>query len=406
MGAAKEVGWTPSDDADLEDVLGPAKREIANAEGRVSSARLLGDWLRDPELLRTRDIVIPHLAVEGRVSLLSGREKIGKSTLSAGAIAAASRARSVLGVPLTDRIRTLWYCLDEPIADTVRRFSALDANPAGIVINDKPRGLRQLLAALERDLDAFEDVGVVVLDTLSRVFAIDGVDPCNSVEAEPFMARLVDFFHVQNVAAVLLYHTGKGGKEYRGSTAIGATVDEVLTLRRRGAAEEDDFDDDTADDDGRRLLVQDGRNLRGRIHLSFRDGSYQPYQEIAVPRDRLLETLKDHGTVIGRAELTKLAGLRKQAGLKAIGELIGSGAIIENGRQLKLGSVGSLGFPQAGTAREPTGEPIAMSGSHFAKGGAAETGTVKQITRTVERDGARVVEVLRPTAHGERWMDA
>jgi hypothetical protein len=326
--------------------IAAAKRAIAMLEDGAmspptsetpSTARPLRSWLEDPELLRPPEIVIPHLAVEGRVSLLSGREKIGKSTLVAGAVTAASRGDEVLGVRLADPVRTLWYALDEPVADAVRRFSALGADPEGIVINAEPRTFCDLMVALERDLEAFDDVAVVVVDTFSRVLAVSGVDPNSSREVEPVIAKLVDLFHRQNVSANLLYHTGKGGKEYRGSTAIGATVDEVLTLRKRGQSDEDDFVEDDSDD-GRRLLVQDGRNLRGRVQLAFRDGAYNLYEETAAPRDRIMQTIRDHGTVVGRAELVKLSGVRKSAGLKVIGELISSGAIIETGRQLKRGS--------------------------------------------------------------------
>ena len=343
-----------------------------------SGARLLSDWLSNPENLRQPEMVIPHIAVEGCVSLLSGREKIGKSTLAAGAVAAASRGDAVLGVCLPDQRRTLWYTNDERVDFTVRRFQALLANPDGLVINDRPRQFSELLDTLARDLETFPDVGVVVVDTFSRVLAVSGVDPDRSAQVEPVMAKLVDFFHAQNVAAVLLYHTGKPGREYRGSTAIGAGVDEILTLRRRGQSEEDDFDE-ASSDDGRRLLVQDGRTLRGRIQLTFRDGLYHLFEETSQPRQRIEQTLRDHGTVSGRAELTKLAGVRKQLGLKIIGELIGSGAIVEWGRQLRVGSSLSPQFPDKGTNTEPLQEPLLMSGSHSGGGGVTETGTTAPV---------------------------
>lgn len=360
-----------------------AKRAIAIAEqndveqdapDRGSAARTLGDWLSDPALLRVPAIIIPHLAVEGRVSLLSGREKIGKTTLVANSVAAASRGDSVLGVEMVAPIKTLWYAIDEPFADTVRRFDALGADVEGIIINEEPRNFRDLLAALERDLKKFEDVSHVVVDTFSRVLASTNVDPNSSQEVEPIMAQLVDFFHRENVAATLNYHTGKGGKEYRGSTAIGASVDEVLTLRRRGQGEDDDFEEDNSDD-GRRLLIQDGRNLRGRIQLTFRDGTYQPYEETSQPRERILAILRDHGVVVTRAELAKLAVVRKAIGLEVIRSLIGSGHIVESGRQLKLGSASSGEFPEKGTTSELIAELQPRAGSHSGKVWVPETGT-------------------------------
>lgn len=391
--------------------IAAAKRAIAmleqdsddsrEAEIPVSTARPLKAWLEDPELLRSPGIVIPHLIVEGRVSLLSGREKIGKSTLAAGALASASRGDAVLGAPLLKPVSAIWYALDEHVADAVRRFQMLGANADRIAINDQPRSVSELLDALERDFARFPFLDVAVVDTLSRVLASSGIDPNSSREVEPVIAQLVDFFHRRNKGALLAYHTGKGGKEYRGSTAIGATVDEVLTLRKRGQSDEDDFVEDDSDD-GRRLLVQDGRNLRGRVQLTFRDGVYRLFEETAAPRDKVLEVLRDHGSVNGRAELARLAGVRKQTGLKIIGELIGSGAIIESGRYLKVGSASSPQFPEQGTAMEPAREPQSDVSSHSRNPHPAETGTDARATRI--ENGVR--QVLRPTAHGDRWFNA
>jgi hypothetical protein len=221
------------------------------------------------------------------------------------------------------------------------------------------------------------------------------------------IARLVDWAHHQDIAVILLYHTGKAGREYRGSTAIGATVDDILTLRRRGQADEDDFDDETSDD-GRRLLVQDGRNLRGRLHLTCVAGVYAIYEDALPPRARILEALRDHGTASGRGELVKLAGVRKADGLRTVADLIAEGSIIEQGRNLKLGvsgiaALGSRGpevpaasgrrepagassqvassreFPEGGTAPEPGREPLASeiggAGSRFLRPHPTETGT-------------------------------
>ena len=88
----------------------------------LSIARSLREWMVDPELLRPPRIILPHVAVEGRVTLLSGREKIGKSTFVGAVVAAASRGESVLGAPPNAPVSTLWYAIDEPASDAVRRW--------------------------------------------------------------------------------------------------------------------------------------------------------------------------------------------------------------------------------------------------------------------------------------------
>lgn len=62
-----------------------------------SSARPLREWLENEELLRPPPVVVPLLLHQGRATLLSGREKIGKTTLVACAVSAASRGESWTG---------------------------------------------------------------------------------------------------------------------------------------------------------------------------------------------------------------------------------------------------------------------------------------------------------------------
>ncbi len=391
-----------------------SRREVGQPV-QLSTARSLGEWLENEEILCPPRSVVPSLVVQGRVTLLSGREKIGKSTLVAGAVASVSAGKPVFGEATAWPLRVLWYALDEHATDTVRRFEKLGADSSQVFINDQPRTVDQLLAALKCDISAIPGVELVVVDTLSRVFAASGVDPNSSREVEPAISRLVDYFHRRDVACILLYHTGKGGREYRGSTAIGATVDDILTLRRRGQTEEDDFDDEISDD-GRRLLAQDGRNLRGRLHLVCKNGLYGLYDHQEPARERILEALRHHGSAASRSALCKLAGGRKKDALRTIEELIADGSIRLSGRTLFLalerdlgdGSdvrgdqlvsaapepdvnarwmLGSGGFPQGGTDSEPNREPRAMlsqpSGSQSDLPHPRETGTVSREAATV-----------------------
>lgn len=172
---------------------------------KVSAARTLRDWLADPDILRPPRIILPHFAVEGRVTLFSGREKVGKSELLGSAVAAASRGDAVLGTPVPGPVRTLWYAIDEPVQDAVRRFERLRADLDNVIINDAPRSFADFLAAVTADLDAFSGIAIVTVDTLSRLMAASNIDPNSSYEVEPAIARLVDFFHLRNVAAMLSF---------------------------------------------------------------------------------------------------------------------------------------------------------------------------------------------------------
>jgi hypothetical protein len=363
-----------SDDPFTRAALGLDAPALVLEPPRESVARTLGECLGDPSLLTPPPVLVPYLAIAGRCTLLSGREKSGKSTLTAQLVADASLGRAVLGVPMAGPVTTLWYAIDEPLGDTARRFQAMDADPSRVIVNEHPRTVADLLAHLTADLAKYPDVALVVVDTLSRLLAT--VKTNASDQVEPVLWRLVDTFRQHGPASVLLYHTGKSGKEYRGSTAIGATVDEILTLQRKSTEDADADDDDDDEDDGRRKLVQQGRHLNGRVQLAFRAGRYGLWDELDPPRQRILRAL-EYGSANTRSELVKRAKVKKRDGLAAISELIEAGEIVENADGLGLsepvpaapGSVvlgnqhgtgsGSRfpSVPPEGTKREPAREP-------------------------------------------------
>lgn len=350
-------------------------------EPQQTTAHRLAELLTRPELLLPPPVVLPYFALKGRVTLLSGREKVGKSTLLAGVVAEASRGRPVFDIPVECSVTVLWYCIDEPLGDLVRRLELYGADPRHIIINQAPRTMAQLRLAIETDLRAFPDVQVIVVDTLSKVFAASAIKRTDPDGVEPQMVGLVDHLRQFDVGSIFSYHTNKQGREYSGSVAIGANVDEIITLRKRDNGEDDDFDDD-GDDDGRRLLVQEGRSLRGRVQLTFKDGRYELLDLNASLADRLLDTLADLGTAT-RSGLVKAAGVNKSHGLKLVKGLLAEGAIHEDGGTLRpsrrngssgtpsrtmpepmlepalhlVGSSGSTRFPERGTESEPLVEP-------------------------------------------------
>ena len=335
----------------------PPEAEVRSPEPALAPARSLREWLANPSLLVAPELLIPLLAVEKRTTLLSGREKSGKSTLTAQLVADATQGRPILGESIPAPRSVLWYAIDEPVADALRRFDGLDPDLDRVVVSDTPRTLQDLFGCLAVDLDQHPTTSVVVIDTLSRL--LSGVDVNAADKVEPLLRKIVDFFRERQCASVLLFHTGKGGREYRGSTAIGANVDEILTLQRQGEDKRDDFDaEENATDDGRRVLVLNGRNLRGRVQLAYREGRYGLWDAVHPPRDRILNALQE-GPAKSKTDLVTRAKVQKKIGLQLIGEMIVSGEIIETGDGLSL--PGSRRSPGS----EPGNRPETASGSRL-----------------------------------------
>ncbi len=190
------------------------------------SLRTLEAILSDPDAMKEPEPVVPRLAWPGRVSLLAGREKLGKSTLAAAGAAAASSGRKFLGEPVKAG-PVLWVGLEEHLGDTARRFQTFGANPQRVHVLDR-------LAHPQRDLAAaVEQTGAVliVVDTLAAFSESMAPDPGSSTAWTPIMAKLTRLARDSGAAVLLLHHARKSDGKYRDSTAIGAGVDAVLELQ-------------------------------------------------------------------------------------------------------------------------------------------------------------------------------
>lgn len=318
----------------------------------------LRQLLAMPELLEPPVEVIPSLAYENSTTLLSAREKCGKSTLLGQACAALSVGGEFFGKRL-ERSTVLWYAVDEPLGDAVRRFQRYGADPDGITIQAE----RPTAADMLSEIGA-SDAGLVVVDTLSRLWRGHIESANNNDQMAEFLWPYIEAARETGVALVLLYHTSKGGREYRGGIELGASVDIPLTLRRQGqkysADADDGFDADYEDDsrdDGRRLLVGKGRNIDVKLRLGFDGDRYALGDGPAPLRSRILAELA-HDAASSNV-LAEILTARKERVQAEIRDLRTEGLVETRGagsRQLyqltPLGGVAER-HGRAGTGPEP-----------------------------------------------------
>jgi hypothetical protein len=175
-------------------------------------ARTVGELMPDPDLMRPPESLSPWLIWEGRLSLLVGREKFGKSTLATyDAVIAAGKGT------------VLWITAEESVGDVVRRFAACSGEEV-YVLDQWPQSWEEV----EQVINKLKPVAVYV-DSLSSFFsAVEGSLPDHSQGEE--WQRLVLRFKRWGCGVCLLAHAKKDGSEYRGSTGIGAAVDLIRKM--------------------------------------------------------------------------------------------------------------------------------------------------------------------------------
>lgn len=227
MGAAVSPVWPEEFDPGISEndsaLVAPPRLEVSS----------LHELMQHPELLEPPPSVIPRIAYRGRATTYAGREKLGKTTLLAGASAAVSRGLPFLGGP-TQRGRVLWLT-EENMGEPVRRFAALDADPheidmALLPFEGAPRERVHWIAAAV----ARSRYTLVVVDTLTAL--LSGIRSfSDTAEVTAVMTPLVALAHEHDVALLLNAHARRSDNAYSGSFEFGARVDVIVEMKEVAA---------------------------------------------------------------------------------------------------------------------------------------------------------------------------
>jgi len=258
----------------------------------------LGELRENPDLLKRPPVLSRWLAWRGELTLLVGREKLGKSTL-----AAYDAVHAALG-----GLRALWVSFEEGLPRIVSRFANLEApDDHVLIVTHLPTSYQDLEAIVA---DARPDI-VYVDSGASYVGATESRIP-DSGQGEQWQRiyqALKRLGMNHECGVVVLVHANKSNGELRGSTGIGAAADTIFTIRQVRNADPTERRIDVVGRWERRLLT---------LTLTARDGK-QKYVEvgdpadafeveaIADPHERIRAFLRQHPGALG-GEIDKLDG--------------------------------------------------------------------------------------------------
>jgi len=194
----------------------------------VSHHRYLREILEDPRILEPPKAIIPRLMFQGRRTTFAGREKLGKSTLLAQGVVAVSKGGLFLG-ERCDQATIIWVGLEEPVADTARRFKEMGANPDRIVLMDSlDEDWLTDIADTARETEA---VGLVI-DSYAMLLSHVGIKDENDAGSVNFriIRPLTAIIRDTGVAVTFTAHARREDGKYRGSSAQGAGVDLIVEM--------------------------------------------------------------------------------------------------------------------------------------------------------------------------------
>lgn len=185
-------------------------------------------------MLATSPPPVPWLAepllVRGCTTLLAGREGQGKSLLALALASAIGHGSDLAGMSVARPGRVLVIDAENGEREAWRRIHGLSVK-AGTLTYYEAEGfsLRDDLSELEKVLMEHKP-DLLVLDSMRSLWPAG--DENDSGAVEEALGRLRNLVRRVGCACLMLHHAGKGGSEYRGSTAIGAAVEIGYTLIR------------------------------------------------------------------------------------------------------------------------------------------------------------------------------
>lgn len=312
----------PLGDAELSHIARSVGRYAPTADGDGPAStpvvRTLAAIIADPSFGRVPSAVAERFAWRGRLTLLSGREKLGKTTLTAKVAASVTRCMPLFGMEptLTVPAAVLWCALEGHVDDVAYHLLTFGADPNRVLMLDRLGDPATRLNALA-EIVAAHRPALIVVDTLSSLVsgAID--DPKGDSAAWTlWMNGLGHLARDADAAVLVTHHARKSDGRYRDSTAIGAGADMILELLA-------DERDATA-----RIIEPKGRWSVPRFVVRLEGEEYvlAASADAASLEERILGFVRQHPGCTQRDLLDRLPG-RKQTKRDALAKLVGTGAL-------------------------------------------------------------------------------
>jgi hypothetical protein len=318
---------------------------MSDAGGRTPYF-MLSELLLRPELLVPPPAVLPHLAYAGRLTLLAGEAKTGKSTLLGQGAAMLTRGLPFLGGGAS-RGPVIWLAIDEPVGDSVRRFAGFGAADHVAIFTMVPP-----MAEWPAILADIRPV-LVVVDTLLEFAAGYVEDPYSAMAWQPVLKHLREMAQQSGAAFVLLHHLTKNGARYADSRQLGAGVDVIAEVAK--------VESDPAI---RRLKIR-GRMGYADLSLTFNGRGYDlagAELPLGLRVYRAIESTPGRST----RQVRDAVGGRAQAVASAIAQLERQQAIENRGSKAAAAwyvrSPASVGYGDSGESPEPLRETLPGNG--------------------------------------------
>ncbi len=281
------------------------------------------------ELLSQAAEEIPWLwngyLAKGRLTLLAGAPKAGKTTLTGHLVRAIVQEKTFLDRS-TQQGRVLWLGVEEHGDDVARRFRELGVNEAVDVHTGPLWADHSVMRGITHHIKS-QNIDIVVIDSLTRFWQVN--DENDARQVAKGLVPLLELARETGVAIWAIHHARKGGGQnedaFRGSTDVLAAVDIGVLLVRDGEGT-------------RRLLNAFSRlpSTPSRWLAELKEGQYVcpgTPSEVAANelKVRVIETLRNSPGGMTRSQLRDELSCKGEALGKLLGDLVKEEVVIRTG---------------------------------------------------------------------------
>jgi predicted transcriptional regulator len=194
-----------------------------------------GDWLRVQQ--EAPCWVVDGLVLQGGLTLLIGKPKVGKSTLARSIALAVALGRPILGRQVRQGlVLMLTHHREDPpaaVREHLLKMGVREGDDVPLYIADGVRTLNDIVSWVEANRPA-----LIVIDTIARYMSLDDVN--DYVKVLSALEPLQDIARRHGTAVLALHHAPKTGDDREtidsplGSTALAGSADIVMRYRRTG----------------------------------------------------------------------------------------------------------------------------------------------------------------------------
>ncbi len=332
--AIQEAEWLARGDFETIEEFGQAQetlRERVERIERAGSVKVPFQLTRASEFVAPPvEYVIEGLVPAGMLSMVAGKDGLGKSLLTMQMAKATLTAKPFLGrFPVRKPGPVLLLAMDDPDSLIAERLTVMGVKDDPYLFVPQSIDHSNPLALLRHTLRVCDDLkpALVVVDCLYRLIPEKQGSNNDAALMVPLLNLLNSLAERTGAAVVVIHHENKGGRgDIAGSFAIRASLKTLIKISRPKPPKGSKEDPEPEVDDSVRVMRLDKSKMTPEREWLVRNNGAEPWEIVDdaedarrdVLGDKILEVVRDHPAGIPLKQMVLVLGMLDGHSKKAL----------------------------------------------------------------------------------------